>query len=52
MAQNSQTVSIFRNTTWPMSVSRHNKALKRGKIHCYNDTGEIAKTLISPSSQA
>ena len=34
----------------PTSVSRHVNTLRGGKIHCYNDIHEIAKTPISPSS--
>ena len=44
----------FTNITWPTSVFIHDKTLKGGKIHCYNDihVREIAKTPISPSSSS
>ena len=37
-------MSPFRHITWPTSVSIHDKTLKGGKIHCYSDIREIAKT--------
>ena len=42
--------SLLRHIIWPTSVLIHNKTLKVGKIHCYNDIQKIAKPLISPSS--
>ena len=30
-------ISPFRHITWPTSVSIHDKTLKGGKIHRYND---------------
>ena len=47
---NSAAISLFRSITWPTSVSRHDNTLKGGKIHCYNDIREIAKTPNSPTS--
>ena len=43
---NAAAISPFRNITWPTSFSRHDNTLKCGKIHCYNDICEIAKTPI------
>ena len=43
-------ISPFRHITWPTSVSIHDKTLKRGKIHHYNDIREIAKTPSSSNS--
>ena len=37
-------ISPFRNITWPTSVSIHDKTLKGGKIHRYNDMCDFAKT--------
>ena len=39
-------------SSWPTSVSIHDKTLKGGKIHCYNDIREIAKIMIFPSSSS
>ena len=35
-------ISPFRHITWLTSVSIHDKTLKGGKAHCYNDIHEIA----------
>ena len=39
---NAAAMSPFRHITWPTSVSIHDKTLKGGKIHRYNDICEIA----------
>ena len=41
---NAGAISPFRNITWPTSVSIHDKTLKGGKIHRYNDMRDFAKT--------
>ena len=41
---NAAAISPFRNITWPTSVSIHDKTLKGGKIHRYNDMRDFAKT--------
>ena len=49
---NAAAIRHFRHIMWPTSVSIHDNTLKGGKIHCYNDIHEIAKTPISPSSSS
>ena len=49
---NAAAISTFRNITWPTSVSIHDKTLKGGKIHRYNDMHDIAKTPISPTTSS
>ena len=49
---NAAAISAFRSITWPTSVSIHNKTLKGGKIHRYNDMRDFAKNLISPTSSS
>ena len=48
---NAAAISPFRNITWPTNVCIHDKTLKGGKIHRYNDMRDFAKTQISPTSQ-
>ena len=50
-AQNSQTQQLG-HMTWSTSVSIHDNTRKDGKIHHYNDIGEIAKTPIPSNSIA
>ena len=40
---NAAAINPFRNITWPTSASIHDKALKGGKIHRYNDMRDFAK---------
>ena len=49
---NAAPINPFRHITWPTSVSIHKNTFNGGKIHCYNDIHEIAKTPISPSSSS
>ena len=45
---NAAAMSPFRHITWPTSVSIHDKTLKGGKIHRYNDMRDFAKTRFLP----